>query len=315
MNLDYSNIDPVLLAGLDNAPPGLDKLTRNTVLKVRASRAAMPAPEVETDVFTTERFIPSEAGDIRVLIYDHPERTDGPGVLWIHGGGYVLGTAEDDSARLIADELRCAVVSVDYRLAPEHPFPAGVEDCFAALLWMVEHAAELRVDPDRLAVAGPSGGGGLAAGLALLNRDRGGPKLRLQLLLYPMIDNLHDTPSGQYVDHPVWNRRTSLDAWEMYLGGTPGAGASCYAAATRATDLSGLPPAYICVGSEDLFRDEDIDYARRLIHAGVPTELAVYPGLYHGGDLFVPNAPVSVRLRAGFLRALGDALSIEADHG
>jgi len=309
MQLDYGNIDPELLAGLEFMPPGLEDLTRDTVVAVREMRAAMPVPDVATDITTQEYIIATADGNVRVLVYAHPERDTGPGVLWIHGGGYVLGIAEDDRARLIAEELPCTVVSVDYRLAPEHPFPAGVEDCYASLLWMAAHAAELRIDPARIAIGGPSGGGGLAAGLALLNRDRGGPPLTLQLLLYPMIDNLHDTDSGRYVNHPVWNRQTSLNAWEMYLNGTPGVDASPYAAASRATDLSGLPPAYICVGSEDLFRDEDIDYARRLMAAAVPTELAVFPGLYHGGDLFVPHSPISQRLQRSFLQALADALA------
>ncbi len=309
MELDYSKIDAELMPGLDLMPPGLADLCRETLPAVRAMRASQPAAVVETDVTIDERTIATAAGDVKLLVYRRPDQGVGAGVLWIHGGGYILGTAEDDRARLIAEQLTCTVISVDYRLAPEHPFPAGVEDCYASLLWMVEHAAEINIDPARIAIGGPSGGGGMAAGLALMNRDRGGPQLALQLLLYPMIDNLHDTASGKYVDHPVWNRQTSFNAWEMYLDGTPGVDAPPYAAATRATDLAGLPPAYICVGSEDLFRDEDIDYARRLIAAGVPSELAVFPGLYHGGDIFVPQARISRRLQQSFLAALADALA------
>jgi acetyl esterase/lipase len=313
MKLDYSKIDAELLPGLELMPPGLGSLTRESLGAVRDMRAAQPAVEVETDVTIDERTIATDDGELKLLLYRHldqgPDQGSGAGLLWIHGGGYILGTAEDDRARLIAQELNCTVVSVDYRLAPEHPFPAGVEDCYASLLWMVGHAAELNIDTARIAIGGPSGGGGLAAGLALMNRDRGGPQLVLQLLLYPMIDNLHDTASGEYVDHPVWNLQTSLNAWEMYLDGTPGTEASPYAAPTRATDLAGLPPTYICVGSEDLFRDEDIDYARRLIAAGVPSELAVFPGLYHGGDLFVPQARISQRLQRSFMQALADALT------
>jgi acetyl esterase len=308
VELDYSRIDPELLAGLNRMPPGLGDLTRDTVVAVRAMRAAHPVPEVETHISIEERTVPADDGDIRLLVYRHPGNDIRAGVLWVHGGGYILGTAEDDRARLIAEELACTVVSVDYRLAPEHPFPAGVEDCHASLLWMVAHAGELNIDPERIAIGGPSGGGGMVAGLALLNRDREGPRLALQLLLYPMIDNLHDSKSGRYVNHPVWNRQTSLNAWEMYLNGVPGVDASPYAAATRATDLGGLPPAYVCVGSEDLFRDENIDYARRLSDAGVPTELTVFPGLFHGADIFVPEADVSQRLQRSFLLALADAL-------
>ncbi|MEQ8716796.1 MAG: alpha/beta hydrolase [Acidimicrobiales bacterium] len=307
MELDYSTIDPVLLAGMADMPPGVEDLTRDSVVAVREARADFFQPEVGSAVTAVERTVGRESGDIRVIVYGAPDDTTRPGLLWIHGGGYVIGTAEDDRARLIAEEVGCRVVSVDYRLAPEHPFPAGVEDCHAALLWMAENSSDLAIDPDRIAIGGQSGGGGLAAGLALWNRDRGGPRPVLQLLLYPMIDNLHDTPSGRIVNHPVWNRETSLRAWEMYLDGTPGHEASGYAAATRARDLADLPPAYICVGTADLFRDEDIDYARRLLDAGVPTELAVFPGIYHGSDLFVPDAAVSRRLRHSFLRALADA--------
>ena len=148
----------------------------------------------------------------------------------------------------------------------------------------------------------------MTAGLALMNRDRDNFPLRMQLLIYPMIDNLHATASGKYVNHPVWKQQTSFNAWEMYLDGTPGEDASPYAAATRATDLSNLPPAYLCVGTEDLFFGEDIEYAQRLIEAHIPTELAVFPGLYHAAESFVPDARVSRRVNASFLHALEHAL-------
>ncbi|MEJ8566323.1 alpha/beta hydrolase [Elongatibacter sediminis] len=312
MKFDPAKIDPELRAGLANQPQGLDKLTRDTVMQVRAERARMFQPVSTPAVSTTEHQVPTQSGSVRVIVYRPSAQatsdTPAPGVLWVHGGGYVLGTAEDDRALKIAQQIDAVVVSVDYRLAPENPFPAGVEDCHASLLWMVDEALALGIDPQRIAIAGQSGGGGMAAGLALLNRDRSGPALALQLLLYPMIDNLHDTASGSIEDHPVWNRKTSLDAWEMYLNGAPGTAASPYAAAARAQDLTGLPPACICVGAEDLFRDECIDYARRLMAAGVAVELAVFPGLYHGGDLFVPEAKISQRLQRSFLRSLADAL-------
>ena len=248
---------------------------------------------------------------MKVYVHRRPSDEIQPCLLWIHGGGYILGSALDNRATWIAEALDLTVVSVDYRLAPEAPFPAGTEDCWAALNWVVEQADDLQIDLDRLAIGGASAGGGMAAGLALLNRDRGGPKLAMQLLIYPMIDNLHDTPSGQYTNHPVWNRHTSFNAWEMYLDGTPGKDASPYACAARATDLEGLPPAYVCVGAEDLFRDEDIDYARRLIAAGVPCELAVYPGLFHGADGFLPTARISRRLEQGYQAALAQALGLQ----
>lgn len=313
MELDYARLDPELAAALDALPPNFGRIDRGNLYKVREVMAAQrAAPPAVSRVTLDRRLLPSPHGEVPVVIYQQSSESMRPALLWVHGGGYILGTAEDERARLIAESLDCVVVSVDYRLAPEHPFPAGPEDCHAALLWMAESAAELNIDPERMAIGGASAGGGMAAGLALMNRDRSGPALCMQLLLYPMIDNLHATPSGRYVNHPVWNRQTSFNAWEMYLDGVPGPDASPYAAASRADDLTGLPPAYICVGSEDLFRDEDIEYARRLLDAGVPCELAVFPGLYHGADIFVPQARISRRLTASVISALAFGLKVQA---
>jgi len=309
MKLDYARLDPELAAALEQMPLSFAGITPENVHVVREMMAAMRVP-VPTDVTVEQQSVPTADGEVAVYIYHRNPSSPQPALLWIHGGGYIVGSAEDDRARIIAENLNCTVVSVDYRMAPEHPFPAGPEDCYSSLLWMVEHAQALKIDASRLAIGGASAGAGMAAGVALMNRDRGGPVLALQLLMYPMIDNLHDTPSGQYTNHPVWDQGTSFSAWEMYLDGTPGLDASPYAAASRATDLSGLPPAYICVGTEDLFRDEDIDYARRLIDAGVPCELAVFPGMYHGGDMFVPQARISRRLNADFLSALSHGLGL-----
>jgi acetyl esterase len=313
MELDFDRLDSELALIIPALPAALADINRGNIAAVREMMEAQPVERPPTTVETEERSVPGDGGDIQVFVYRRPasdgaSTTPRAGVLWIHGGGYLFGAADDDRARGIAEHLDCNVVSVDYRVAPEHPFPAGPEDCYAALLWMVENAADLNIDPTRIAIGGASAGGGMAAGLALMLRDRGGPEIAFQLLLYPMIDNLHDTPSGQYTNHPVWNQKTSFAAWEMYLDGTPGKDASPYAAAARATDLSGLPPAYICVGSEDLFRDEDIDYARRLIEAGGICELSVYPGLFHGGDSFMPQAAVSQRLEKSFLHALAQRL-------
>jgi len=310
MELDYDRLDPEIAVLLPALPEGLANITRDSIVGLRETMATNAPPPPPTDVVITERTVPSPDGDVKVYVHRRPSGDVQPCLLWIHGGGYILGSALDSRATWIAEALDLTVVSVDYRLAPEHPFPAGTEDCWAALNWTVEQARDLRIDVDRLAIGGASAGGGMAAGLALLNRDRGGPALAMQLLLYPMIDNLHDTPSGQYTNHPVWNRRTSFNAWEMYLDGTPGKDASPYACAARATDLAGLPPAYICVGAEDLFRDEDIDYARRLIAAGVACELTVYPGLFHGADGFMPSARISQRLERGYQAALAQALGL-----
>ncbi len=310
MELDFDRLDPELTVILPALPEGLADIRRDNLAELREVLDGQPAPEVETSVEIDERTIEGPGGDLTLLVYARPSEDVRPCLLWIHGGGYILGTARDERARRIAEQLDVVVVSVDYRLAPEHPFPAGPEDCYAALQWTVAHADELRIDRERVAIGGASAGGGMAAGVALMNRDRGGASLAMQLLLYPMIDNFHDTSSGQITNHPVWNRGTSFNAWEMYLDGQPGKDASPYAAAARADDLSRLPPAYICVGAEDLFRDEDIEYARRLFAAGVPCELSVYPGLFHGGDMFMPTARVSQRLERGVVDALGQRLGI-----
>lgn len=310
MELDFDRIDPELAVILPSLPAELANINRENVVAVRAGMAATVLAPVITESVITEHAAPSAEGDVAVFVYRRPSEEIQPCVLWIHGGGYIFGSAQDDRARGISEQLGCTVVSVDYRLAPEHPFPAGSEDCYAALEWVRANAETLKIDPARIAIGGASAGGGMAAGLALMNRDRGGADLAMQLLLYPMIDNLHDTTSGQYTNHPVWNQKTSFNAWEMYLNSTPGKDASPYAAATRAADLSGLPPAYICVGSEDLFRDEDIEYARRLFAAAVPCDLAVFPGLFHGADSFLPSAKVSVRLEQGFIAALKHRLAL-----
>jgi acetyl esterase/lipase len=305
MLLDYDRIDSELVGALEQMPP-LD-ITRDNIAEIRALLASRPKPPTSVDVLQESTVISTNEHGVPVIIYRKTRRANQPALLWIHGGGYILGNADDERARVIAHELDCTVVSVDYRLAPEHPFPAGPDDCITTLNWMKENSIELKIDPSRLAVGGASAGAGMAAGVALMNRDKSGLNLVLQLLLYPMIDNLHATDSGQIENHPIWNQGTSFNAWEMYLDGTPNVDASPYAAASRAEDLSGLPPTYLCVGSEDLFRDENIEYARRLFAQGVPCEMTVFPGLYHGGDMFVPGAGVSQRLQKGFLAALGDA--------
>ncbi|MFN3231991.1 MAG: alpha/beta hydrolase [Alphaproteobacteria bacterium] len=246
------------------------------------------------------------APDVPVRCY-RPETPKYPdaAMVWLHGGGYIMGAAEDPSVYRFTPLMH--VFSVDYRMAPEHRSPAAAEDSCAAIEWVAANAAELGIDPRKIILGGPSGGGGLAASAALLNRDRGGPALLYQFLIYPMLDDTHDTPSG-HMDIPAWtwNREISLRAWDMYVeedGATP------YAAAARATDLSGLPPTYIMTGDLDLFRDEDIDYAKRLSAAGIPVDLAVFPGAPHGFDLFAPDAAVSKRANAHMIEALEQTLS------
>lgn len=256
-------------------------------------------------VNSEDRYVPGPDGgpDVFVRVYQPQDRPATlPALLWIHGGGYVLGSVERDDllAKHLAKVAQCVVASVEYRLAPEHPFPAPVEDCYAALRWLFAHSAELGVRQSRIAIGGASAGGGLAAGLALLARDRAEVNVAFQLLIYPMIDDRNITPASETVpDTLVWTRENNLMGWRAYLGQAPGGeGVSPYAAAARATDLRGLPPAYIPVGDLDLFLDENITYAHRLLNAGVPTELHVYPGGFHGFNGFVPQADISRRFNA-----------------
>jgi acetyl esterase/lipase len=306
MELDYDRIDALLLPALENFPP-LD-INRDNITRIREIIAAQPAKPKPNGLIEEQIAVPSDDGDINVYVYRKSDTARQSALIWIHGGGYIMGSAEDNRAMQIAMAFDCTVFSVDYRLAPEHPFPAGPEDCYATLKWVMEGKSGYDLNLDKVALGGASAGGGMAAGVALMNRDRDNFPLRLQLLLYPMIDNFHATESGKYQNHPVWKQQTSFNAWEMYLNGNPGEDASPYAAATRAKSLEGLPPTYITVGTEDLFRDEDIEYANRLIAAGIPTEFSVFPGIYHAAEGLVPDAPVSKRMTLAFMNALEHAL-------
>ncbi|MCK0177185.1 alpha/beta hydrolase [Mycolicibacterium sp. F2034L] len=223
-----------------------------------------------------------------------------PALLWIHGGGYVIGTAaqDDELCRRFSSELGISVVSVDYRLAPEHPYPTPLEDCYSALTWLAKLPS---VDPERVAIGGASAGGGLAAALALLARDRGEVPLVHQLLVYPMIDDR--TVDRKDLDNPghrLWNQASNRFGWSAYLGDAD----RDVAVPARREDLAGLPPAWVGVGSLDLFHDEDLAYAERLRAAGVPCELEVVQGAFHGFDGIVPKADVSRK----FFRSQCDAL-------
>jgi acetyl esterase/lipase len=277
-----------------------------------AMKSQMPViPGVKTE----DKKIPGPAGapDITVRIY-RPEKQSKalPALLWIHGGGYMLGEIDQEDATAINFTLagECIVVSVEYRLAPENPYPSPLEDCYAALKWLSSHADELKIDPSRIAIGGASAGGGLASGLALLARDRKEVKTVFQLLVYPMINDCNIAPASNALpDTLFWTRENNLLGWRSYLGCEPGGKEiSCYAAAFRATNPEGLPPAYITVGAIDLFAPEDIEYAQKLIEAGVSTELHVYPGGCHAFDMLVPNADISKRFTADIYRALKRAL-------
>lgn len=238
--------------------------------------------------------------DIVISVIEHTGRTAaGPGILHPHSGGMIIGT-RFSGIDMVADWVERYVgvaVSVEYRLAPEHPDPVPIEDCYAALLYMAENAEELGLDPNRLIVAGMSAGGGLAAGLALLARDRNGPSLAGQLLMCPMLDESNSSASAQqFSGLGLWDRESNDTGWNALLGDRRHTDAvTPYASPSRAVDLAGLPPAFIDVGSMEVFRDEDIDYARRIWAVGGDAELHVWPGAFHGFDLTYPHAVLSRR--------------------
>ena len=264
---------------------------------------AMQAQGVErpTDdgIEEIERTIPGPDGapDVPIRIYMPKDRTGpGPGFVNFHGGGFILGDLESEHPRCLtmAAEGEAVSVGVDYRLAPENPFPAGVEDCYAALQWVVDNATDLKIDPAKITIGGGSAGGNLTAAVALMARDRGGPEVAFQMLFYPVIDDRCQTPSmidgaGLY----IWDYQNSLDMWNQYIG-RERSNVSPYAAPARAEDLSGLPPAYMMTCEHDPLRDEGILYAMRLMAAGVSVELHNYPGTVHGFDFLTPS-PTSTR--------------------
>jgi triacylglycerol lipase len=307
-------VDPELWPGLEMMPTlGFSQEmlapTRAAMATMMAGRSAAEHPEI----VSAERRIAGPDGNEILLMIHTPRAASGalPAVLHIHGGGYVIGSAamSVQSNQRMAADAGCVVVSVDYRLAPETRHPGPVEDCWAALRWLHDQPDELGIDPARIAVMGESAGGGLAAALALMARDRGGAPIAHQHLIYPMIDDR--TGAGDrhpYTGEFVWTPESNRFGWTSLLG--PEAGGETvadYGAAARAEDLSGLPPTYLAVGALDLFVDEDIDYARRLIRAGVPTELHVYPGAFHGFDIAIDATVTKTAYRTS-LAALRRAL-------
>lgn len=255
------------------------------------------------------------AADVTVRVYVPKVRSATiPALLYIHGGGFTVGNLETEHglAGEFSRELGIVVVSVDYRLAPEHPYPAGLHDCYAALQWMHANAAALDIDTARIGICGQSAGGGLAAGLALLARDRHGPGICFQALGIPELDDRLQTPSMKaFTDTPLWNRPSAIMSWQLYLGSiVPGSpDVPIYAAPARATDLSGLPPAHITAMEFDPLRDEDILYALALLQAGVPVELHTYPSTFHGSGI-IPHAAVSQRYNQDVLGAVRRGLKI-----
>lgn len=313
-------VDPEISPMLDNfpsfqfSPEVLPSLRQTQAEMFEQMKGTFP---VFDNIEVTEKKVLGAPGDpdVRILVY-RPKNVEGkvPGLLWIHGGGYILGSADSDDIQVknIVTQVGCAAVSVDYRLAPETPHPGPVEDCYAALKWFYQNADELGVDNTRIAIGGASAGGGLAAGLGVLTRDRAEIPLAFQLLIYPMLDDrtVINSADHNYVGEFIWTKESNLFGWTSLLGQEPGGpDVSPYAAAARATDLAGLPATYLTVGSLDLFLEEDLEYARRLIRGGVPTELHVYPGGFHGFNL-VLTAAISQAFERDVMNALKKGLKV-----
>ncbi|GAA4070252.1 alpha/beta hydrolase [Actinomadura miaoliensis] len=297
-------MDPELEAFIPLFPPAdlTDPVTaRDNLAKLAA---AAPAPDT-ADMEIEDRTVPADP-DVPVRIY-RPRQAQGA-IVWLHGGGFVMGDLDTEHpwAIRVATGAGTVVISVGYRRAPENRFPAALDDVYAVLTWVAEHAAELGVDPARIAVGGHSAGAGLAAAVALRARDEQGPPIRFQLLNQPELDDRQETWSARNFTDTPWMTRDKLAmTWRHYLGSAP---ATPYAAPARATNLSGLPPAYIATAEFDPLRDEGIDYALRLLQAGVSVELHQWPGTFHGSQA-IPSAEVSQRQITELAAALRRALT------
>ncbi|MGW4224453.1 alpha/beta hydrolase [Streptomyces bauhiniae] len=328
MTMDPPPFDPELAAALEPlkdvlepglAPDGIEAARENAAMEVFGSLDLTLDGAFEVE----DREVPGPPGAPDVSLYlCRPAGTEPgarlPVIYYVHGGGMILGTnrAGVDAVLSLALDLGGAVVvSVEYRLAPEHPHPAPVEDVYAGLLWTAEHAKELGGDPERIVLAGASAGGGLAAAVALMLRDRQGPPVLGQLLRYPMLDDRNDTPSShQMAGVGVWDRTANETGWNALLGERRGGpDVSPYAAPARATDLAGLPPAFLDVGSAETFRDEVVEYASRIWRSGGVAELHVWPGGFHGFDAFAPEASLSKAARAAQLGWLERLLTDPAE--
>lgn len=286
-------VDPVLAQWLPNFPPQKlsdsleDVITPNVQHEERTFRGP-DGNEIIMSIFSRKR--PSEDAGTTAL--------KRPAMYQMHGGGYVLGTRfliPSWSIQMV-ERLDVVCMSIEYRLAPAHPYPAAVDDCYAGLSWIVEHAEEFGIDPERIILGGESAGGGLTAAMTLLARDRGGPRIMGQIVSMPQLDDRGDTFSThQQATGGTLDSMMALHFLGAYLGERRGTEAvSIYASPARASDLSGLPPAYVDVGSAEIFRDEAVDYAQKLWRNGVPCELHVWEGGFHAFDFYCPWAPLSI---------------------
>lgn len=296
---DRTRLDPestVPLDGLLQAIPG----GFNAIPDIHERRATvaglMAAAEIpdNPNVELTEHVAQGPAGDIKVWVYspkNAPSPT--PGIVYIHGGGMIMGSVEADhgTAQMMCDALGVTIASVDYRKAPENPSPAATEDVYAASQWFFDNAESLGVDKDMIGLYGQSAGGGLVISLALKARDNGGPAFKFMAPIYPMIDHRNQTHSSKLIDDVgIWDRAGSMEAWEWYLGGND---ADQHSSPSIAKDVSNLPPTYMDVGEMDMFRDEDLQFAQRLLEADVRVEFHIWPGAYHASEIFAADAELS----------------------
>lgn len=282
--------------------------------KMAEMMKAMPSPKLR-GVYVQEEFIKAEGFEIRALVYTpENEKNDRPALFHTHGGGFVIGSPEDFDARnqLLCKELGAVIVATSYRLAPENIFPAAIEDSYTVLKWLFKESSSLGVDPNKIAIYGESSGGGLAASLAIMVRDRKELNIRHQFLIYPMLDDrtsVNPNPNP-YAGEFVWTNSKNYYGWKSLLGKEPGSeDVSPYAAASRLQEMKGLADTSIFVGALDLFVDENIEYAHRLIRAGIPTELHVYPGGFRGFDS-IADADISKQFSLDLIRAMKKGLGI-----
>jgi acetyl esterase len=307
--------DPELVA-VAAAYPDLDLTDVPAARRVlRDMREQLPPFLPPASLAIEKRLVPGPPGDHEIEVCVLSPRglsAPAPALYWIHGGGFMLGDVDGDLEQTaeLAAALSAVVVSVEYRLAPEHPFPAPAEDCFAGLRWLFSHAGDLGIDRSRVAIAGVSAGAGLAAAVTLMARDRGGPAVCLQVLDIPDLDDRLGTASmAEFTGTPVWNRPKAVLSWQAYLGPGHRGETSPYAAPARAADLRGLPPAYIVTCEFDPLRDEGIEYGLRLMAAGVPVELHHYPGTFHGSGAAGRGTAISDRMTGDRTAALARAFA------
>jgi acetyl esterase/lipase len=296
MLLPREALDPEIRDAVRDIPDFVFSAETVPMMRENAVFEPVAAPDIERTELTTE-----PGGGVSMTML-RPRDAVGnlPVLFWMHGGGMVIGNRFMDDARLGAwcRSLSCVCVSVEYRLAPETPYPTAIDDCDQGLRYIVDHAAEFRLDPHRIGVGGRSAGGGLAAALALRWRDGTGNPPAFQYLEYPMLDDRMDTPSSKLDGLPLWSRESNAFGWRAYLGDRCGTDdVPPDAAPARALELAGLPPTFITVGTADCLRDEAIDFAARLCRADVLTELHVYAGAVHGFDMFSDCAVVRCAAR------------------